>query len=185
MKTGPEEKGRAGSGLRISRILVPLDFSSRSENALAFAKALSARFRSQLILLNVAEPVSPTGDLALDLARIRTNLELNAKSRLATYRRNAGKGTRAFVRVGSPAHIITEEARRLEVDLIILATHGRTGLAHLALGSVAERVVRHAPCPVLVVREKVGDFIVPAPRKIETGRVSRPGKNKSNILEEL
>ena len=67
--------------------------------------------------------------------------------------------TATEVRFGQPVGEITEAALELEIDLIIIATHGRTGLKHMLLGSVAENVVRHAPCPVLVVREREHEFI--------------------------
>lgn len=186
MKTRPEAPGKMPQGeVRLDRILVPVDFSPCSEKALIHAKALAAQFGAQLVLLNVVEPFSPTGDLALDLARINIDQEKTAKDSLESYRRAAGKGTKAIVRTGSPARAITEEARHLAADLLVIATHGRTGLAHVALGSVAERVIRHAPCPVLVIREKADDFIVPAPRNFETKRVGRPRNNKPTISEEL
>ena len=65
----------------------------------------------------------------------------------------------ALVRLGQPHREITEAAKELHVDLIVLATHGYTGLKHAFLGSTAERVVRHAPCPVLTVREREHDFV--------------------------
>jgi nucleotide-binding universal stress UspA family protein len=63
------------------------------------------------------------------------------------------------IRAGQPYYEITAAARELEVDLIVITTHGRTGLKHALLGSTAERVVRHAPCPVLTVRERQHDFV--------------------------
>jgi nucleotide-binding universal stress UspA family protein len=63
------------------------------------------------------------------------------------------------VRLGHPYQEITDAARELKVDLIVISTHGYTGLKHVLLGSTAERIVRHAPCPVLTVREKEQDFV--------------------------
>jgi nucleotide-binding universal stress UspA family protein len=67
--------------------------------------------------------------------------------------------TQAIIRIGQPASEIVDVAQELQSDLIILSTRGRSGLAHVFLGSTAEKVVRHAPCPVLVVREKEHEFI--------------------------
>jgi nucleotide-binding universal stress UspA family protein len=67
------------------------------------------------------------------------------------------------VRDGVPWEEVVTAARESNTDLIILSTHGRTGLSHALLGSVAERVMRHAPCPVLVVRERERDFIPASP----------------------
>ena len=64
-----------------------------------------------------------------------------------------------LVRVGKPYHEITSAARELNIDLIVISTHGYTGLKHVVLGSTAERVIRHAPCPVLTVREREHDFV--------------------------
>ena len=73
--------------------------------------------------------------------------------------RRASIGAEALVRAGQPYYEITTAAKELDVDLIVITTHGRTGLKHALLGSTAERVVRHAPCPVLTVREREHDFI--------------------------
>jgi nucleotide-binding universal stress UspA family protein len=85
-----------------------------------------------------------------------------AEERLAKLREGfqpAGIEITAKTRLGRPYVEITEAAQELKVDLLILATHGHTGLKHVLLGSTAERVVRHAPCPVLTVRDPEHDFV--------------------------
>jgi len=87
-----------------------------------------------------------------------------AEEKLAEQRRRIGAQrveVRVMTRLGRPYVEITEAARDTKADMILLATHGHTGLKHVLLGSTAERVVRHAPCPVLTVRDPEHDFIAP------------------------
>jgi nucleotide-binding universal stress UspA family protein len=145
----------------ISRILVPVDFSAHSKSALQYAAALASRLEASLHLLHVVEDPVATGawgseSVLPDLTELRKELVVDAERRLLAYR---GEAERAqvpvvtSVRIGLTSYTIVEYARTLNVDLIVMGTHGRTGVAHLFMGSVAERVVRHAPCPVLTVRE--------------------------------
>ncbi len=143
------------------RILVSTDFSQASYLAIDAAAVLAKSLGARVTLLHVVNtspefvgpvPVSPsTLEAATHAAAERTKatLEELRASRLA--------GVDAEVRIvdhASPAEGICEAAKELASELIIIATHGRTGLAHLLIGSVAERVVRHAPCPVLTLRSK-------------------------------
>jgi len=147
--------------LTISRILVPVDFSVHSEFALQYAIALAHRLNASLHLLHVVEDPVATGALApegvfTDLDELRAELIADAERRLLTYRGQAERAQVPVVtaaRVGLTSPAILEHAKTLNVDLIVMGTHGRTGVAHLFVGSVAERVLRHAPCPVLTVRE--------------------------------
>ena len=82
----------------------------------------------------------------------------NLRSLIASVRHTAIERPRFKVRGGLPSHEIVEAAKEMDVDLIVLATHGYTGWKHFCIGSTAERVVRAAPCPVLVVREKEHEF---------------------------
>ena len=142
--------------LRIRRVLVPIDFSPASREALAFVIPLLEKFDAELHLLHVFEPDYPLSSmLALPLIvpeleigrRVRAHLkDVAVKHSIALRRENI------HAVKGRPFEEICRLARALEIDLIVTATHGRTGLKHLALGSVAERVVRHSECPVLVVR---------------------------------
>lgn len=149
--------------LKIKTILVPLDFSATSTKALAYAIRMADQFGSKIILLNVIEPIA-TPDLAYHPLMLETE-----ESRAAARRAIEAAARRAklppsmldriVIRNGAPFAEIAEAARTLKADLVIITTHGYTGLKHVFMGSTAERVVRHAPCPVLVVREKEHEFV--------------------------
>lgn len=139
----------------LKRILVPVDFSEPSINAVPYALAFAKQFKAQLVLVHIVEqvvypgdwmiPPFPTGDFASE-----SREQLMAKLR-STCTEKAGKVT-PIVRFGRAWQEIIEVAREQKCDMIIMATHGYTGLRHVLLGSVAEKIVRHAPCPVLTVR---------------------------------
>jgi nucleotide-binding universal stress UspA family protein len=152
----------------LHRILVPTDFSKHSENALAYAAAFAEKFDADLYLLHVVQ------DLALFVPEAITNAppltppleQLTVAVREAMDRLIEGHQLRGFtvhaeVREGSPFYEIIRFAREQDVDLIIMGTHGRAGLVHVLLGSVAEKVVRKAPCPVLTVRHPEHEFVHP------------------------
>ena len=149
--------------LQIKSILVPIDFSATSEKALRYAVRMGEQFGSKITLLNVVQPVA-TPDFAYHPLMLETDRAKDAaKARLDTLCRKlivpARLLERTVVRYGTPFAEITAAAKSLKVDLIILTTHGYTGLKHVFMGSTAERVVRHAPCPVLTVREKEHEFV--------------------------
>jgi universal stress protein A len=145
---------------RVKRLLVPTDFSPTSDIAFNYALDMAAREGASIRLLHVIEDASfaaayPDG-LFVELPGLREKLIGQARERLD----DAVKACAAMqvaatthVLVGSPAARITGEANDCGTDLIVMGTHGRTGLAHLMLGSVAERVLRTAQCPVLTVRD--------------------------------
>jgi universal stress protein A len=141
----------------IRSVLVPTDFSQYSEKALEYAIPLAKQFGARLTLLHVIEPVA-TPDfegafpLALENARAREVCESALKVLSEKFGNEPALIERRVVRQGRAFHEIANAARELKSDLIIIATHGYTGLKHTFMGSTAERVVRHAPCPVLVVR---------------------------------
>lgn len=152
----------------LRRILLPTDFSKHSANALRYAAALAEKFRAELHLLHVVQ------DLAVFLPEtfnatapaVPTVEQLTAAVREALDRVVRENGLEGFticreVREGAPFQEILRVAREKEIDLIIMGTHGRSGLAHVLLGSVAERVVRKSPCPVLTVRHPEHEFIHP------------------------
>jgi nucleotide-binding universal stress UspA family protein len=146
--------------MAIKRILVPVDFSEDSLNALAYASDFAEPFGAELVVLYVVEPTyyatpvdmyvtTPNMAMLLDeqrrvgaqqLARITAGLE------------KKGRRVRSLLKTGAPAQVIVDSAKSVGADMIILSTHGRTGLAHMLMGSVAEKVVRHSGCPVLTVR---------------------------------
>jgi nucleotide-binding universal stress UspA family protein len=149
--------------LKIRTILVPIDFSKTSEKALVYAVRMAEQFGSKIVVLNVVEPIA-TPDFAYHPLMLETD---KAKSVAKTQLEKVCRGAmlpanmveRVLVRYGTPFAEITGAARTLKADLIILTTHGYTGLKHVFMGSTAERVVRHAPCPVLTVREKEHEFV--------------------------
>jgi universal stress protein A len=156
----------AGGALRLQlqSILVPTDFSTPSLKALRYAAALAAQFGAKLTLLHVVEPIGPTPDFAYNPLVLDDEVVMaNAKEQLQRLLERQGVDValveRTLVRDGVPFNEISAAASRLKADLIVIATHGYTGLKHVFLGSTAERVVRHAPCPVLVVREDEREFI--------------------------
>jgi len=145
----------------LKRILVPVDFSPASNNAVEHARRLSAFTGAELIFLHVVVPDAPFGcaDLpAICANHLKENAEENLRSLVRTPRNGADPRARSMIRWGLPAHEVVEEAKDADVDLIVIATHGYTGWKHFCIGSTAEKVVRAAPCPVLVVREKEHEF---------------------------
>ena len=135
----------------LKRILVPLDFSDPAMSSLSYAAGLGQSFGAELVLLYVAEPPPFAPDLSDShgyeekvASHAREQLDLTTQEYL-----DKGVKTRAVVRFGRPATEIVAAARDEQADLIIMATHGRSGLKHL-VGSVTEKVVRLATRPVLV-----------------------------------
>lgn len=156
---------------RLKKILVPVDFSERSTKALQYASSFARQFGAEILCLHVIEIPYGAGEAGFvaEMEAFRKNMVKESKQRMnALLRREAAELTsKAEVRSGVPYHEITKTAQDEDVDLIIVATHGRKGVSRLFLGSTTERVVRHAHCPVLVVREHEHEFIsaVPKPRK--------------------
>lgn len=144
---------RTRTGFRLARILVPIDFSDCSKAAFTYATRLARDFRAELRLMHVIDPHwYPFGDqyAALDAARLMQEADDCAHRQMCRMAAKARVRYSVQVRRGSPLTQICEAANE-DVDLIVTSTHGRTGLGHVLIGSTAERVVRHASCPVLVV----------------------------------
>src|SRR6266511_1213458 len=145
--------------LHIKSILVPIDFSPPSKKALDYAVTLARQFKAKLTLLHVVEPVA-TPDFAASFPLVMENDKLMAAAKneleraVKSARIPRGIVEKILVRFGRSFHEIADAARTRKVDLIVISTHGYTGLKHALLGSTTERVVRHAPCPVLVVRQR-------------------------------
>jgi nucleotide-binding universal stress UspA family protein len=154
----------------IRRILVPLDFSPPSDRALAYARAFAAEFGASLHLLHVVEDRLLTGPWPAEvylgeLPKVREDLVKDCEHRLRESLDALvadGAAATGEVLIGGPSHVIVEQAGVTNADLIVMGTHGRTGITHMLIGSVAERVIRHAPCPVFVVRERTAVEGVPA-----------------------
>jgi universal stress protein A len=146
-----------------TRVLVPIDFSPCSEAALAHATEIARRFGAVIDVLHAWEPPrlsAPESSLGIvnpDAHSILVEFEhtrhgASMKSILALLEECGIDDVRGRLEPGEPSETILRVAREGYYDLIVMGTHGRTGLAHLFLGSVAERVVRRAPCPVLTIR---------------------------------
>ncbi len=143
---------------RFTTIVAATDFSPASEQALAYAEALAREFGSRLHLLHVvADPMLAAAwseAYAYDLDKLAERMRVDAVRLLAE---RAAKISGVVVTheatIGKPADTIVAIASDLDADLIVVGTHGRSGVSHLLLGSIAERVVRTASCPVLTVRE--------------------------------
>jgi len=150
---------------KLKQILVPIDFSDCSRKALRYAVPVAERFDAQLILLYVIETNVLPAELGYGPSEVKrpgTDPARTALEQLAQ-RTEQALGThfvrQTMVQNGIPWQEITAAARARDVDLIVLSTHGYTGIKHVLLGSTAERVVQHAPCPVLVVREREHEFL--------------------------
>ena len=155
--------------IAMKNVLVATDFGEAADSAFAYGRELAARFGATLHVLHVAENVNITAfgaetyaSFAPDLQR---DIEASAHRRLNDL---LGAGGPQDVRMipavmtsGSPAFAIIDYANDHEIDLIIMGTHGRGTLGHFLMGSVAERVVRLAGCPVLTVRQPERDFVHP------------------------
>lgn len=143
----------------IARILVPVDFSPHSDHALNYAITLGKRFGSCVELLHVVEDPFASGGWGAegylsDLDGLRERALEDARRRIEACRTALGADATPVVttvRMGHVAQTIVEYAKNVDAGMIVMGTHGRTGLAHFIIGSVAERVVRLAPCPVLTV----------------------------------
>jgi nucleotide-binding universal stress UspA family protein len=151
------------TSITIKKILAPTDFSPASEKGLKYALRFAREFGAEVTLLHILEPIVPFAFEGVpmrlpieetgwsDAARALKALEVSTRAKGVTT-------VRALTRQGIASHEIVDAAKELDVDLIVMATHGYTGLKHFCIGSTAERVVRAAPCPVLVVREKEHEF---------------------------
>jgi nucleotide-binding universal stress UspA family protein len=147
----------------ITKILAPTDFSEDSARALEYAEEIARKFGAEIVMIHVDQPLAPV----IIAPEFGTGFDMGAVSRLAEEQRllaqreldtiasrlrEAGLKSRGLLKVGAPFLEILTAAHSENADLIVMGTHGRTGLAHVLMGSVAERVVNRANCPVLTVR---------------------------------
>jgi len=148
-----------GKPLAFRTILVPMDFSAAAKQALAFVRRLAEKSApSHLVLVHayyvpveLEQYLTAHGETTFDRISKDVTRELEA---ILVELQDAGVSAEYVARPGSPDHVVLEVARDKNADLIAMGTHGRRGLSHLFLGSIAERVVRSAEVPVLTVREK-------------------------------
>ena len=154
--------------IRIRKILCPVDFSPNSDHAVKYALAFATAHDAELLLVHVMElPPYPAMDYPVapqfaagEEDRIRKASTGQLEALTDQLREQHGRINWRLAK-GYPFPEIVRLAREEEVDLIVIGTHGRTGLAHVLLGSVAEKVVRKAPCPVLTVKHPEHEFLMP------------------------
>jgi len=152
--------------ITIKNILVATDFGGPSEAALEYGRQIARFSGATLHVVHVvadaaSQVLTPVG-MVPDLGRLQMDLEDDARLRLEqTINDNDHdvKSAIAVISSAAPARAILAYAESKQIDLIVVGTHGRSGLAHLLMGSVAEHVVRSAPCPVLTVRENQRQFV--------------------------
>ena len=153
--------------IQIKRILLPTDFSPASAAAVNYACELAAKFDAELHVLHALEvhpSLTPEFGMGLVLPKFISESRAAAEKLLAEAldpKWAAGRTVSRTVVEGSPRVEIVRYAGEHDIDLIVLSTHGRTGLPHVIMGSVAENVVRTAPCPVLTVRPAGHQFVTP------------------------
>jgi nucleotide-binding universal stress UspA family protein len=175
----------------ITRILVPVDFSDASLRALDYAVEFGRRRMAQLIVLHAVEPVyypalEATYGIGFDLGNVYDQIEQAARTRLA---RLAGElrarrvKVRTLLAQGTAHQVIVDSAAKLKADLIVMSTHGRSGLSHALLGSVAERVLRTAKCPVVTVRGRRPRAGSPPAKRPGRRRPPRAGARRRSVSD--
>ena len=148
----------------IKKVLVPIDFSDYSKSALKYAVNFAKSFNAEIILIYVVEPVIYPPDFSMGqiaMPSINTEWDDRAKDelqKLAKYEITGVTSVKTIIKTGKPFVEIIETAKEENVDLIIIASHGHSGVEHILFGSTAEKVVRKAPCPVLTLREPLKGF---------------------------
>jgi len=154
--------------ISLQRILLPTDFSSYASCAIDYACTMAEKFDAEIHLLHVVQDLvslTPEPGMAFPppgnyLEELRASAE-QALTKVLDPEWERGRSVVRVTRQGSPFLEIIEYAKEQQIDLIVMGTHGRSGLAHVLLGSVAERVVRKARCPVLTVRPREHEFSTP------------------------
>lgn len=148
----------------IKKVLVPIDFSDYSKNALKYAAEFSKHFKAKMYLIYVIEPIIYPADFSMGQVAIpSTDIDITkrAEEELQNLVKNSidpSVEVETITKTGKPFVEINETAKEKDIDLIIMATHGHTGVEHMLFGSTAEKVVRKAPCPVLTLREPIKGF---------------------------
>ncbi|TWU12747.1 hypothetical protein CA54_15720 [Symmachiella macrocystis] len=153
--------------INLKRILVATDFSEHSNVAVKYATALAQAFDSEVILCHVVEApdlisqIPPTGEGYFPPNFQEQQREAAEKECAKIIADSGIKNGRSLIVEGSAFFEVIRAAKAEDVDLVIVGTHGRGAIAHVLLGSVAEKIVRKAPCPVLTVREGEHEFVMP------------------------
>jgi nucleotide-binding universal stress UspA family protein len=146
---------KGGKMKSVKKILVPIDFSECSDEAMQYAGELARVFKARILLIHVLQPHAYGMTETFNLVDHYAALKMIAEPLLEESRKKLSKRglkVETDLRSGMAHSEILEKARTGKADLIVMGSHGRTGLEHFLLGSVAEKVVRLSPCPVLTVR---------------------------------
>jgi nucleotide-binding universal stress UspA family protein len=150
--------------VEIKKILVPTDFSPHSDSALRYGCEFAIKFDAELHLLHVVEDLITEFDGITIPGNYMAEIKAQAEQKIATLPPADWKGSKGVFRkthAGTPFLEILRYAQNNAIDLIVLGTHGRTALAHVLMGSVAEKVVRHARCPAMTVHHPGHEFVAP------------------------
>ena len=148
----------------ISKVLVPIDFSDYSKSALKYAVNFAKIFKADMFLIYVVEPIIYPPDFSMGqiaIPSVSTEWDERAKEeldKLAKTEISSDVNVKTIIKTGKPFVEIIETATEENIDLIIIATHGHSGVEHILFGSTAEKVVRKASCPVLTLREPIKGF---------------------------
>jgi universal stress protein A len=148
----------------IKKVLVPIDFSDYSKNSLRYSVNFVKCFNAELILIYVVEPVIYPPDFSMgQIAVPAVDLELDRRAseeleKLGRTEIPRDMKVKTIIKTGKPFVEIIETAAEENVDLIIIASHGHSGVEHILFGSTADKVVRKAPCPVLSLRDPIKGF---------------------------
>lgn len=156
------EKGRTQASFAPRRIVVSTDFSEASKKAMPYAAALARKFEASLVIVYVVPVHLPAQFSQIGIIFEEQKMLAAAREQLPRFREaelDPHLNVEPLVLHGDPAHEICSVAKARAADLIVIATHGYSGLKHFTIGSVAENVVRHAPCPVLTVRDREREFL--------------------------
>ena len=162
--------------IEIKKVLVPIDFSDYSKSALKYAADFAQKLRAEMILIYVVEPVIYPPDFSMGqiaIPSINTEWDMKAKEeldKLADTEIPDAITVKTVIKTGKPFIEVIETASEEDVDIIIIASHGHSGMEHILFGSTAEKVVRKAPCPVLTLREPKKGFLFKEEIKKETGQ---------------
>ena len=146
--------------IALKRILVATDFGPAAEAALTYGRALAKNFGATLTVMHVAENFFLRATIA-DPHALKAAVARRLEERLTAEDRSALHARAVLDTSDQPADAITAYAKQAEIDLIVMGTHGRNGISHLLVGSVAERVVRTASCPVLTLKHPEHEFVLP------------------------
>jgi nucleotide-binding universal stress UspA family protein len=154
--------------ITLKKILVPTDFSDCSKKAMDYALSLAKEFKSEVLILHVIDTRGYETAAIYNLGPMeeaRKAVQKMSQEMMANFLKEKGIDESRIgdkiILEGAPFIEIIRVAREKEVDLIVIGTHGRTGVSHILFGSVAEKVVRKAPCPVLTVKPEEHEFVMP------------------------